>query len=314
MQCDDKRHYFALPNALSKAYQNTNVKFPFDKQGRDIILYISPLQCKKFWKLFDFGRTKVDIFLPTDILALLKGIRYNDETDTSVELTDMQSLCTTFPKYVIVVQSNQMEFPMSLYYALDFDNINLQHFTEYQAFKLLILVRQRSMQSNEFITQSIMLIHDWQSDNLKQQLKVHYYQRNSIGVSLSNNNCVVFESNSWGCLLRFSKHHNMTEILGHERLKSSRFEGLSWSVLGSLPYQDKCVTPDGNALYITKSPKNFAVDNIILLVIYPNSTLCPGTRSPEDLYEDVLPLVGMHTFESSEFYHGFRKTRKGTTI
>lgn len=197
-----------------------------------------------------------------------------------------------------------MEFPMNLFYALDFDNLSQQHYTEYQAFKVVIVVKRRSIQSHEFITQSVMHIHDWQQDNFWRKFKIYYDQPGSVRLSLSNDNCVVFESNSCGCLLRFSVYLNMQQILENEVF--------SWLVLGSLPHQDKCNAPNANAIYLTKSPKNIAVDNIILLVLYLNSTLCPGSRSSEQaFYDNFLPVSGMYTLYSSEFYYGFRKNTEG---
>ncbi len=141
MLCDDQRHYFVLLNVLPKSYDADYVEFPFNKRACNVIVYLSPPQCKRVWKIYEFGNTKTELFLPLDILVLLKGIRRGTGTSVSFELTDMQSLVTTFPKYVIVVQAYQMEFPLSLFYALDFDNMQMQHHVEFQAFKVLISVK-----------------------------------------------------------------------------------------------------------------------------------------------------------------------------
>lgn len=69
MKCDDTPQYFVSKKVLPKSYNCTDVKYPFDKSGCNAVVYITPPQCKNFFKVNQFGgsftgKAGLDYFMP----------------------------------------------------------------------------------------------------------------------------------------------------------------------------------------------------------------------------------------------------------
>ncbi len=315
MQCDDVKRYYVTRDVLPRSYKHPNVKYPFDKRGCNALIYISPPQCKKTWKFVEFGETSSYFFLPFEILYLLKGIGLPSEYDTTQVLDELQAYITTFPKYVVVVQPEKLEFPLSLFFALDFNNMNEEHRTDYQSFKLVIQFIRDVIHINEFITQSTIKINGWEPINFRQQLNFGCTKLKLEDSNLSSKNCVMCKTNICGCLLHYSTQCNLKQVLKKDRTASLLFDPIFWTVLGTKQCkslnQQECTQSITHVKYLTDWRKQFAVDNIILQILFPNSTFNIDENLQTHMGYDVLPLAGMHTIQSSEFYYGFRRDIEG---
>ncbi len=111
-----------------------------------------------------------------------------------LELDHLQAYITTFPKYVVVVQTKKLEFPLSLFFTLDFGSMNEEHRSDYQSLKLVIHVFQDGTNTNKFNTQSVTKINDWQPENFKQQFKFGCKNLKLANLNMPNENCVTCEA------------------------------------------------------------------------------------------------------------------------
>lgn len=204
-----------------KSNNLTSKNYPFDKYGCNAILYMSPPQCKKIWKIYDLKYPQVGFFLPRNIVRQLKNVRYINDSMTSYELSDMFGLSAIFPKYVVVVQREEQELPLSLFFALDFNNISNDHAIEYQTNIFVSQFTHYEIADNFLRVKLVPAFYDWKPETFKRQLET------------IKESCETFQLNSCGCLISYSSHGNMNEPLIKLSVKHSHFEKFPLSVVGT---------------------------------------------------------------------------------
>lgn len=165
--------------------------------------------------------------LPKDVVQLFEDIHFHFENTNMYNVRTIGGLSITFLEYVIIVQREEVELPMSLFYATDFSQPR-----EYQSFKLVIQIARRSSSRNLIEAKAILRFYDWQVHNFKT-----YFHCDKLALIVNEETpkivCLTCKFNSCGCFLRFSIHQGMKDAINQLYLKRSRHHHVSLLVTGT---------------------------------------------------------------------------------